>query len=353
MKLPFFFHGNNFIKLLRPTRNNPFPGVIGTFMGRDAFRLAVSILGLKDKDVVLLPAYLCREVLKPFLGRCQVMFYEVQPDLSVDPEQIRCQLIKFPVKLVVLINYFGFLQPHRRSIHNICSQHGALLLEDCAHSLLTRGSGENGDLFVFSFRKHLPVPDGGGLAMKFEHPPRIPRFAPKIYANLLSILGTFKSLLAARCNWLSRSSLASRTSGILSSPNPASDNSSPRILPMSSFARNGIANAGLSKIVEQRRVDYLFWEKQICKGDYGQPVFPNLPPEVCPLGFPVMIRNRDAVQSRLEKVKIFLKIHWHLPKSVGPEFTTSHSLSLKIVTLPVYPELEPQECEAITMALKE
>src|SRR2546428_517601 len=106
--------------MLRAAKVNPFPGVIGTFMGRDAFALAASLLDLGANDTVLLPAYLCREVLKPFLGRTRVEFYDLRSDLTVDPEEIRLKLGQARIKMMMIINYFGFLQPYRKEIKKIC-----------------------------------------------------------------------------------------------------------------------------------------------------------------------------------------------------------------------------------------
>src|SRR4051812_13821391 len=91
----------------RPKRE-PFPGVIGTFMARDAFSAAATTIGLRPDDAVLLPAFLCKEVLKPFVGRSRVLFYDVSEDLSVDPGTIRAILAQETVRLLVIINYFGF-----------------------------------------------------------------------------------------------------------------------------------------------------------------------------------------------------------------------------------------------------
>jgi dTDP-4-amino-4,6-dideoxygalactose transaminase len=69
------------------------------------------------------------------------------------------------------------------------------------------------------------------------------------------------------------------------------------------------------------------------------------------LGFPVVVDGRDLIKSRLEAQNTFLKVHWRLPEAVGPEFTGSHLLSQRTLTLPVYPEIAPGERERILRAL--
>lgn len=337
--------GGNLGKILQRPKLNPFPGVIGTFMGRDAFSLAVSLLNLGADDIVLLPAYLCREVLKPFLGKTRVEFYDLRSDLSVDPEEIESKLIKNKAKMLVIINYFGFLQPYRKEIKKICEDRGIILMEDCAHSLLTEGSGETGDVLIYSFRKTLPLPDGGGLKMNMGKKEVTPNFYPRIYSNILSVLGIIKSLSNVRSEFLSRSGLSSRTKNHF--PNTTLDNKNGRSLQMSSFAFNGMGNVSFPEIIEKQRSDYQFWHELIQRTNQFIPVFSMLPSGVCPLGFPVKVNDRDSLKSRLQKEGISLKIHWHLPSTVGREFVNSHKLSAQILTFPVYPELGRRERKGI------
>jgi len=351
-RLPVVFRDGNALRMLRPPGAEPFPGLIGTFMGRDAFRLAGSVLDLQPTDAVLLPAYLCREVLKPFLARCRVFFYDILPDLSVDPEVIRGLVRRHSVRMVLVINYFGFLQPWRSEIRQVCSEGGAVLLEDCAHSLLTEGSGDTGDLVVYSFRKLLGVPDGGGLEVNLGAAKGRAAFKPPLHSNILSLLGMFKSMVAARSDFLSRSGLAARTSALRPAPSSSASNGQPApILPLSTFSRRGTANAPFADIIQKRRDDYRFWEEQLSGYHHCRPVFPSLPAGVCPLGFPVTTDQRDLIKSRLDAENTFLKVHWHLPDAIGPEFSRSHALSRRTFTLPVYPELAPGERERILRVL--
>ena len=318
-------------------------------MGRDALSLAVSSLRLRADDAVLLPAYICPEVLRPFLGTTRVRFYDIRHDLAADLDEIRLSTSDGRVKMMMIINYFGFLQPDRTEIRKLCSEQGIVLMEDCAHSLLTDGSGDTGDLAIYSFRKLLPVPDGGGLTTHLEQTVR-PCFYPKTYSNALSILITIKLWLKVRVDLLSRAGLTARTKSLLpeTTMTGAIDG---RILPMSSFARRGIRHASFADIVANRRRDFEFWLGAARRTSLFTPVFDTLPPGVCPLGFPVRAHDRQSLRARLEGAGVPLKIHWHLPPAVGPEFTNSHQLSARILTLPVYPDLSRRERDRIATLL--
>jgi perosamine synthetase len=348
-ELTYLLRDGNFKKLISAAESNPFPGVIGTFMGRDALSLAVSCLGLKPDDTVLLPAYLCREVLRPFLGKTRVMFYDVMPNLAADPADIRQIVAKNKVKVMMIINFFGFLQPYRKEIKEICSESGITLIEDCAHSLLTEGSGDVGDISIYSFRKILPVPDGGGLSMNPSGNAPSPEFYPRLYSNVLSILIITKALMDVKVDSLSRAGFADKKKDLLQDA-PATPKCG-RVLPLSSFTRNGMGNMVLPEIFEKRRSDFTYWQDVAGKTDRITPVFPELPMGVCPLGYPVKLKDRDVLRARLQKEGIFLKVHWNLPDEVGAEHVNSHAMAKQSITFPLHFELGQRESDGIERLL--
>lgn len=318
-----------------------FPGVIGTFMGRDAIRLAASALGLSSSDVALLPGYLCVEVLKPFLERCRVEFYDVRPDTSIDPQVLQQQLTRYHPKVVLFINYFGFLQPHRAEIKQLCAGHGALLIEDCAHSLLTEGSGDTGDWVIHSFRKILPLPDGGGLKANTRREVLHPRFRSRMCSDVLSVLIVLKSWLKVRHKAFSRAGVtASVRQGETTYHAP---DDVPCLLPMSTLSQLRLRGLDSATIKAKRRRDFQFWLEWCAKFSGVTPLFDRLGHGVCPMGFPVIVRDREVLRSRLEREGLLIRTHWHLPPSVGSEFVHSHCLANETLTLPLYHEFaDPQ-----------
>ena len=65
-------------------------------------------------------------------------------------------------------------------------------------------------------------------------------------------------------------------------------------------------------------------------------LYKKLPDEVVPLGFPILIENRDGIKKKLIKDNIFCPIHWILSSEIDhKEFNESQSLSKYILTLPV------------------
>jgi dTDP-4-amino-4,6-dideoxygalactose transaminase len=321
-----------------------FPGVIGTFMGRDALSLAISYLDLGENDVVVLPVYTCQDVIKQFVRKCQVRFYDVRPDLTIDPDELRAVFEgSAPIKMLLITNYFGFLQPYRTEIKKLTEANGICLVEDCAHSLLTEGSGETGDLSTYSFRKILPLRDGGGLVVNAKSKLALPKYHHRLYSDTLSFLAFAKSLLNVRTERFSRARVASQTAQALPFPSKNS-----RILPLSRFARHSIRDISLSEVVKKRRVDFSYWQGITSNNPALTPMFNDLPSGVCPLGFALRAKNRESLEWRAQEMGIHLRVHWRLDANLGSQCSTSHELSKDILTLPIYPELGSRERDVLT-----
>lgn len=317
-----------------------FPGVVGTFMGRDALSLAVSYLNLGGDDTVLLPAYTCIEVQRPFLKRTRVIFYDLGPDLSIDPDEIRIKTRRNKVKILLITNYFGFLQPHRNELRQICDDRGICLIEDCAHSLLTDGSADTGDLSIYSFRKILPIPDGGGLKVKNINRELTAGFKPRPFSDVLSVLIMAKSALNIHSRKLNRSGTISRFGG---DSRPSKALHSERTLPLSHVAQRKMTHVSHQSIIEKCRNDFLFWQRVTAGSAVCKPIFPRLPQGICPYGFPIITTDRSSLEVRVRQAGIGLTVHWRLEAALAPECTSSHRLSSCMATLPLYPHLRETE----------
>ena len=110
------------------------------------------------------------------------------------------------------------------------------------------------------------------------------------------VLATAKALSGFRSDALSRAGAADRRAANAAGERPHAPSA---VLPLSWFADNGAANAPATEIVERRRRDYAFWEARVAQSTELKPVMPALEDGVCPLGFPVVARERDAWKQRL------------------------------------------------------
>lgn len=188
-------------------------------LGRNAMYAGCRLLGLREGDEVLAPAWICDSALEPYraLG-CKIVFYRIDPyTFQVDVHHIQ-KLITPRTRLLHVVQHFG--QPLLwNEIWAIREQFGLPILEDNAYSLFSsvegREFGSFGDIAIFSLRKNLPLPDGGMLRVNgdlqiINHKARVPwiysvdkdrlrYFVSSYIKMLLGINISLRSLLGKRC----------------------------------------------------------------------------------------------------------------------------------------------------------
>lgn len=133
-------------------------------LARYAFLNALLFLKIKKNDKILLPAFICKDMVVPILTiGAKVFWYDVDENLNpiIDSKN-------WPVcKIVLMVNYFGFEQNFTPFI-NYQKLNNAIIIEDNAHGYLSQAHdgtilGTRADLGLFSYRKTLRLPDGASL----------------------------------------------------------------------------------------------------------------------------------------------------------------------------------------------
>ena len=103
------------------------------------------------------------------------------------------------------------------------------------------------------------------------------------------------------------------------------------------------------EIANSRRENYL--QLASCLPDLA--LFPELPAEVVPLGFPIRLVDRSRVRHSLFKAQIYPAVHWPLEGVVPKEFTESHQLSQEIMTLPCDQRLRRDDIEYMVTRVRQ
>ncbi len=140
---------------------------------RDAFEFVLRNCKF-DKEKILLPAYIgwsSKEgsgVFDPIKKlNCQYDFYKINKKIEVDINDLEDKIKKIRPKAILIIHYFGFVDPNINIIYNLSKKYNAFLIEDEAHSMLTNliggKSGHFGLFSIFSLHKIFPVKKGGVL----------------------------------------------------------------------------------------------------------------------------------------------------------------------------------------------
>jgi dTDP-4-amino-4,6-dideoxygalactose transaminase len=127
---------------------------IGVANGTDAILVAIRSLGLKPGDEVITASFgwiSASEMIT--LAGGKVVFVDVLPDGTIDPEKVKAAITP-RTKGVVVTHLYG--QAARvGAIRTICQTHALFLVEDCAQAHLTEEdgalAGTFGDAGTFSF----------------------------------------------------------------------------------------------------------------------------------------------------------------------------------------------------------
>ncbi len=140
--------------------------------GRDALIYGLELLNIKPNSIILVPAYMCDPTIAPLRERgYKLVFFDIEEDLSFNFEVLESLMKRLNVQAILAPHYFGF-PANIKGLVSLCKMYDVAVIEDCAHSFLTKIDGQPvgsfGDIAIFSMRKTLAVPDGGALKVNFR-----------------------------------------------------------------------------------------------------------------------------------------------------------------------------------------
>lgn len=313
---------------------------------RGALRLLARAVRINKDSEVLLPSYLCKEIIEPFRAeQLNINFYKINETLNVDIDDV-IQKICGNTRALLFINYFGFPQPAINEIKKICKDK-IFLIEDLVQSFLTEYKrntlGFIGDATISSYRKWVPIPDGALLGinnnlLQIDTAQVLP--SQKLYVetrlHALKLKGAY--LDGAKIPKKSYLNLFSSAEKMLySAPTDMSD-----------FSRKLLAKFDFEGIIRQRRKNFRYLLNFLDDLNFTKPLYHDLPDGVCPLGFPIVAEDRNSLKKLLVKNKIYPPIHWQLLNSINKmEFPVSWDISNHILTLPVDQRYGKKEMQLI------
>lgn len=328
--------------------------------GRSAYLNAW--LNLKENGCplrrVLLPSYLCYSMLSPFQRlRVRIEHYRVLSDLSVDTDDLlqkACADIEGT--LVVGLNYFGFpdLEDSLYTFGEI-RRRGGLVLYDATHSALCaqlwpRSMTPGPNICIMSLRKSLPVVDGAVVIWLDGTEPAFSGGRPQLdgFCSARALAMMLKSAHVADGFGSSED-----YSLLFDQAEAALDNSFSPNSAMSPVSRSVLKRVDIEEARRVRRRNYsrLVSELETCVE--VRSVFPGLPENAVPLGFPVVVENRDSLWKRLKSCGVHADIHWTLPPEIRQEeYPESAWLARRILTLPCDQRYSEEDMDRMVRAIK-
>ena len=351
----------NPLDLILPSRHRRgFPGMSErtAFFSRGcgAIRALLASLALAPGETILVPTYLCGEVVDTFqAARVPMALYAVddraQFDLAVLASRITPR-----TRAIYVVHYFGFPQDVR-AVRALADERGVLLIEDCAHALFGRSEddwlGAIGHAAIFSLRKTLPLPDGGALVVRHPVP------APPVPTERIPLARTVMSLgrLAAKAalfglQW--RPGIGRGTAPGAHAPAGDPDvYSSLDSRAMSTVARHLYSRADVASITEQRRANYRFYLARLG----AAALYPRLPEGVVPFSFPMQVDHRDRMVAKLARAGLSVNLGFpEAPAAAGADapgvdLDGARHLAARVLELPVHQDLRLTHLERVVAEL--
>jgi len=256
---------------------------------------------------------------------------------------------------LLFINYFGL--PVSKVVADALYEikKRCWVIEDCAQgSLVERDNpvvGQIGDFVITSFRKYLPVPDGGLVINRTDVALLSLRPAQGLFVRY-RLLGKFLRYEFSRDkpHW---PELEKVYLDLFAAAEGKLDTGIP-LQAMSPISARILGAIDLSDAMARRRSNFSFLLKAFKEEpqlqSIGGPVLTNLPPGVSPLAFPIRVapEKRNALRKELIRQRVFCPIHWYLPAEVKEDqFPEAYRLSSEILGLPIDQRYDKKDMESL------
>lgn len=269
---------------------------------------------------VWLPSFLCPAVIEAVAAvGAEARFYALGEHLQPVDDLFLGDLQ--PGDSFVFIDFFGF--PGVVDLARQAQERGCIVIEDASQALLSSPSLGTADFVCYSPRKFLGVADGGilrGCADAAVH-------LPELAAPPSDWWACARAAAAERAEF-DRKGGENQWFKLFQAAERGAPTGNYR---MSKMSHKLLLNAFDYKAIAQcRRANFEVLLRRLPVSAF----FKELPEGTVPLGFPIMVDDRDNVQRALAKQKIYAPVHWRISEFVPPQFEASHCLGRGILTLP-------------------
>jgi dTDP-4-amino-4,6-dideoxygalactose transaminase len=345
--------------------------------GRAAiYSMAKAISGGRKKTAYL-PAFHCGVEVEAFRrAGFEVKFYPVKPNLNADLEGASHYDFE-PGDVFFVVHYFGFPQPMDRIIP-FCNERQLSLVEDCAHGLYSRIGkrllGSYGDWSIFSLRKTLALPNGGGVIRNDSSLPLPvigkrhfnPALVKSAIRSILDYEASVGSIFEAAATLLLRAyycfvginyqeAVAAEVAPDEFNPSFYDDDRFGYELGMSQISKFFLQPMSVGDIVGRRRRNYQLLHLRLRSRSDIEPLFPELQNGVCPLCLPVWVDSSDLSMIELKKrgVEGFVFGRHHHPILSRRDVKSTEKMRSGILGLPVHQNLSENDIEELARRIED
>ena len=352
----------DFVRPAAATREACFPfdvsGRLPFYRARNAiYHLFTTLVAQNPQLTVLAPDYTSgNEILAMRAAGVQIQYCPVDRQMQMDPAKVEQLCALHNPDLLYVIHYVGW--PQRiPALLDICRRRGMRLVEDCALSLLSETPegplGSFGDWSVFCLYKTLPLPNGALLVQNTTRLDALERL-PLRHAGSASVLGRTAELLVQRIRGRANRVGAAlqvvkrgmgRAAGALevrrANVGDIGFNLDEVDLAMSGVSARLLERFDFEEIRRRRIENYRLLDARLDPS--VERVFDTLPDGVCPLFFPIIVRDKAAAARTLQQRGVDALEFWNESMESGDEMgPDARFLRQHVLELPIHQDLTPR-----------
>lgn len=309
--------------------------------GRDSLVYAIRAYKIKK---MLIPSYIEEDIIKQILKEgIIVKFYNINKNLNIDLEDVEKKVKNFDS--ILIIHYFGF--PHDvKKIQQICKENNLIMVEDCVQSMLSsydnKPLGSFGEISFNSLRKFIGIPDGSILTItkktKIIESTLHKKFVEK---RINALIGKYLYLNKEKSHshFYFKQAFIGSEKIMEKYEKPA---------PISTESLKILQRIDFSEMIKIRRQNFIYLLSEL----ESLALYKKLPTNVCPLGFPIIVKDRNKIKKKLIENKIYPPIHWPLSSKISKSFRDSWKISSHILTIPIDQRYNIEDMERIIEVLR-
>lgn len=300
--------------------------------GREALLLsAIAACDAKEKTI-LFPAYCCWSMCAPFeKAGWNVVYYRLNEDLTVNTDYLNKLLMTYKPQAFLTMNFFGsactdeaisMVKKHDNSI---------IVIEDFSHCTFSirRIFNEQVDIYVSSIRKSVGVCDGAVILSKGSMPLQYIQEEIKDFADKRYKAQSEKG----RYSWCKDQNLKQRFLGIIRECEGVL-NEFNAVRPISERAKKMLAMLNGDEIAYARKENMKhLWT--LLNGNVK--MVPGLERcfEGAPFSLPILVENRDEVQSKLAQRGVYTQLLWPISQKAQSICFVSKMMNDKMLSVPI------------------
>lgn len=298
--------------------------------------------------IAVLPAYICKSMLEPFLKRgYSVEYFSIDQNFNPDLKEIEIALNKNP-DVMLVIDWFG-MNKNQEVISLVKKRFPNLVtLADCTHNFFNDFMTIEADFVIASLRKWFALPDGAiAINCRNDFKNRL-KFVDSCFFNKR------KKAMLLKAEYLNsrEQSLKMQYRKLLSAAEHFLDSESMPV-GISAFSLSLINEMDFNFMKMKRRENFnaLY---DLIDGFASTPIINRtITSAECPFCFPIIVENnRNKLQEWLAENGIYCPVLWPLPDYVYLNYEASAYLSDNMLSIPCDQRYSVDDMEYIAKTIK-